>query len=144
MSRERMIFTNLRTPLSEWNCSGVLGTGELNEANSRPSQLRRACRVVRLITKEAGHLAGAHDIVERAQKQRLSQSRQIAMYVCHVALQFSLSEVGQAFNRDRTTVAYACRVIEDRRDDRAFDEFVASIERLSISILADLELLDDA
>ena len=55
-------------------------------------------------------------------------ARQAAMYVCHVALGLSFSEVGEIFERDRTTAAYACRVIEDRRDNQAFDELIGRIE----------------
>ena len=56
--------------------------------------------------------------------------RQIAMYVTHVVLQFSLTELGCAFGRDRTTVGHACNVVEDRRDDPAYDRFVTGVERI--------------
>ncbi len=55
-------------------------------------------------------------------------ARQVAMYVCHVSLGFSFSDVGELFDRDRTTASHACRVIEDRRDDRDFDELIGRIE----------------
>lgn len=55
-------------------------------------------------------------------------ARQVAMYVAHVWLALSLSEVGRRFDRDRTTVAHACRVVEDRRDDPHVDRVVATIE----------------
>ena len=37
--------------------------------------------------------------------------------------------------RDRTTVGHACQVVEDRRDEPAFDAFVATLERLAAGIL---------
>lgn len=55
-------------------------------------------------------------------------ARQVAMYVAHVWLALSLTEVGRRFDRDRTTVAHACRVVEDRRDDPRVDRVVAAIE----------------
>jgi len=55
-------------------------------------------------------------------------ARQVAMYVAHVWLAMSLSEVGRRFARDRTTVAHACRVVEDRRDDPRIDRVVTAIE----------------
>ena len=58
-----------------------------------------------------------------------ARARQLAMYLSHVILGCSLTEVGNAFGRDRTTVSYACGVIEDLRDDRLFDEEVALLER---------------
>lgn len=59
---------------------------------------------------------------------RVAFARQVAMYVTHVWLGLSLSEVGRRFRRDRTTVAHACRVVEDRRDDPALDATLAVIE----------------
>lgn len=55
-------------------------------------------------------------------------ARQVAMYATHVAFGMSLARVAVAFNRDRSTVAHACGVIEDHRDDPAFDELLDSIE----------------
>jgi len=55
-------------------------------------------------------------------------ARQVAMYVAHVWFALSLTEVGRRFERDRTTVAHACRVVEDRRDDPRIDRVVAAIE----------------
>jgi hypothetical protein len=48
-------------------------------------------------------------------------ARQMAMYLAHVAFRLSFTQVGQLFGRDRTTVAHACGVIEDLRDDHILD-----------------------
>jgi chromosomal replication initiation ATPase DnaA len=61
--------------------------------------------------------------------------RQIAMYVCHVILGLSMSEVGRGFGRDRTTVMHACHLIEDMRDDAEFDGVVALAERVADAAL---------
>ncbi|MYZ48370.1 helix-turn-helix domain-containing protein [Propylenella binzhouense] len=53
-----------------------------------------------------------------------SAARQIAMYLAHTSLGFSLSAIGRQFGRDRTTVAHAIARIEDRRDDPAFDRLL--------------------
>jgi chromosomal replication initiation ATPase DnaA len=58
---------------------------------------------------------------------RAARARQIAMYLAYVGYSWPLKRVGLAFGRDRTTAGYACRLIEDLRDDRAFD---AELERL--------------
>ncbi len=55
-------------------------------------------------------------------------ARQVAMYLAHVSFEMSISRVGVAFGRDRSTVAYACRQIEDRRDDPAFDAMLCAFE----------------
>lgn len=58
-----------------------------------------------------------------------ARARQLAMYLSHVVLGRSLTEIGDAFGRDRTTVSHACAVIEDMRDDPAFDDEVTALER---------------
>ena len=50
------------------------------------------------------------------------------MYLTHVSCGLSLTEVGHIFARDRTTVAHACAVIEDRRDDPVFDRALELME----------------
>lgn len=104
---------------------------------------RKACYIVSSITKEMAYVAGDRVVFHKERRRPYSHFRQIAMYVCHVTLQLSLSEIGQAFGRDRTTVAYSCRVIEDRRDDRSFDEFIASVERLALSVVTTAEVRSD-
>jgi hypothetical protein len=59
---------------------------------------------------------------------QIAFARQVAMYVAHVWFALPLTEVGRRFDRDRTTVAHACRVVEDRRDDPRVDRVVAAIE----------------
>ncbi|MBJ3774491.1 helix-turn-helix domain-containing protein [Acuticoccus mangrovi] len=55
-------------------------------------------------------------------------ARQVAMYCAHVTLGWSLTEAGSVFDRDRTTAAHACRVVEDRRDDQQIDSMVQAVE----------------
>jgi chromosomal replication initiation ATPase DnaA len=62
-------------------------------------------------------------------RARVALARQVAMYLTHVAFGFSLSAVGRHFGRDRTTAAHACRHVEDRRDDPAFDLLLDRLER---------------
>lgn len=55
-------------------------------------------------------------------------ARQAAMYLTHVAFSMSLNRVAIAFGRDRSTVAHACHLIEDRRDDPEMDSLFAAME----------------
>src|SRR5690242_4444299 len=57
-------------------------------------------------------------------------ARQVAMYLCHVAFELSLSRVAVAFQRDRSTVAHACHMIEDRRDNDTFDAWIDALEAM--------------
>ena len=60
-----------------------------------------------------------------------SRVRQVAMYIAHVVLRLTQTEVGRGFGRDRTTVAHACQVVEDLRDDLEFDEIVQKLELIA-------------
>jgi hypothetical protein len=91
---------------------------------------RMVCRIVGHMTSEIFGLVAFRVQLRRDRRRTLCHVRQIAMYVCHVALRIPLQEIGLAFGRDRTTVGHACHVVEDRRDDPAFDEFVATLERI--------------
>jgi chromosomal replication initiation ATPase DnaA len=56
-------------------------------------------------------------------------ARGLAMYLVHVGCGMSLGRVARIFGRDRSTVGYACRLIEDRRDDPRFDKWLEALER---------------
>lgn len=62
-----------------------------------------------------------------------ARARQLAMYLAHVVQGISLTAIGEAFGRDRTTVSYACGLIEDLRDDPQFD---AALDELEVALLA--------
>ena len=99
-----------------------------------PVPPRVACAIVRQLVLEVVALLAEPPARRRDGRRQACHTRQIAMYVCHVVLQISLSDIGAAFGRDRTTVGHACNVVEDRRDDPGFDAFVASIERVVVSV----------
>lgn len=62
--------------------------------------------------------------------------RQIAMYVTHVSLGLAMNDIARGFGRDRTTVLYACHLIEDLRDDIDFDRIVQTVERIATAAFA--------
>lgn len=62
---------------------------------------------------------------------RIAHARQIAMYLAHVGFGLPFDVIGRHFGRDRTTVAHACRVIEDMRDDRWLDCRINALEQVS-------------
>lgn len=59
---------------------------------------------------------------------RIARARQIAMYIAHVRMRIPQTRVAVAFNRDRTTVGYACRVIEEQRDDQTINRLLSTFE----------------
>jgi chromosomal replication initiation ATPase DnaA len=60
-------------------------------------------------------------------------ARQVAMYLAHVGAGLSMSEVGRGFGRDRTTVAHACRHVEDRRDDPRIEAMLVCLEAAMVT-----------
>ena len=62
------------------------------------------------------------------------------MYLAHVSCGLSLTDVGHIFARDRTTVAHACGVVEDRRDDPELDGSLEHLECAVASLLVALSL----
>ncbi len=55
-------------------------------------------------------------------------ARQVAMYIASVGFGMSYARVAAALGRDRSTIQHACRVVEDRRDDPAFDRWIEALE----------------
>ncbi len=56
-------------------------------------------------------------------------ARQVAMYLAHVGYSMTFTQVGAMFSRDRTTVAHACSLVEDMRDDDALDMTLSALEK---------------
>lgn len=62
-------------------------------------------------------------------RRPVAEARQVAMYLAHVACGLSYTDVGRIFERDRTTVAYACKKTEDRREAAEFDSAIELLEQ---------------
>jgi hypothetical protein len=61
-------------------------------------------------------------------KPTVAFARQSAMYLAHIVFGLTLTDVGRAFGRDRTTAAYACELVENRRDDPVLDAAIEALE----------------
>ena len=70
-----------------------------------------------------------------------AHARQIAMYLCHTTFSLLLTEIGIHFGRDRTTVSYACALVEDRRDEPDFDILLCQLESLLLDARNAMTLL---
>lgn len=92
--------------------------------------VRSVCTVVRMIAGEMVFLTGGRVPDSRSRRFAMSHIQQIAMYVCHVVLQMTMTEIALAFGKDRTTVGHACARVEDRRDDGGYDLLVGAVERV--------------
>lgn len=100
-------------------------------------------RIVRQIVGELVILFGDRVLARRDRRRLACHVRQISMYVCHVALRIPQNDIATAFGRDRSTVGHACHVVEDRRDDPVFDDFVSAMERVVVSVFGTLEVAAD-
>lgn len=100
----------------------------LPETRALAASPDQICRlVVNCVAVDFGLKANSLETAPRG-SQRAAYARQIAMYLAHVSFGLSFDVIGRAFSRDRTTVAHACRVVEDGRDDIWFDCRVATLE----------------
>jgi hypothetical protein len=90
--------------------------------------LRRMCRLVQVTVAVALMVPAGELRAARRRAAPIAFARQIAMYLAHVTLGLSYTEIGYAFRRDRTTVAHACRLVEERRDGPAFDAALLLLE----------------
>jgi len=95
--------------------------GRCRAGLARPEAIEQA--VIQVFGVEPGDLRR----VSRG-RARVALARQVAMYLAHVACGLTLTDTGRLFGRDRTTVAHACGVVEDRRDDPLFDRALDLLE----------------
>lgn len=65
-------------------------------------------------------------------------ARQVAMYLAHAVFGLRYAAIGRLCGRDHTTVAHACRVIEQRRDDPDFDRMLELLEALCRDLAGDV------
>ncbi len=67
-------------------------------------------------------------------------ARQSAMYLARVALGLSYSRIGRIFNRDRTTAAHACLLVELRRDDPTIDRTLDLLEAVCVGFVRNIPM----
>ena len=116
------------------------GKEQINCGEYRQKAAKRDIRRIKEFERQA-QVVVAQEVVARAFRISIAEiraptrrtapvalARQIAMYLMHVVFGMSLSAVGRHFGRDRTTASYACRQIEDRRDEPNFDMLVDRLE----------------
>lgn len=78
-------------------------------------------RMSKEIACEAFGIAHSELMVSNCRNAKISFARQTAIYLAHIAGQLTLTETAICFRRDRSTVSYACIIVEDRRDSPIFD-----------------------
>lgn len=104
-------------------------------STSIPSDV--ACALAARLAAGASGVAAAEIVSAPRSSRRVSTARQIGMYLAHTVAGLPLTKVAEYFGRDRTTAGHACRLIEDRRDDRGFDNQMTELEDLLRAICGD-------
>lgn len=98
--------------------------------SSRREEVLEACERVQDILSACFAISGRDIRSAERSRTEVSRVRQIGMYLAHVIVGLSMQEVGDGFQRDRTTVAHACHVVEDLRDDPEFESVLQMIEKI--------------
>jgi hypothetical protein len=106
----------------------LFGCGQRVRRRNSCRTAQRLCDVAALATAAALAVPVDELFATSRRSRTTAFARQSAMYLAHVAFGLSLSEVGRAFGRDRTTAAHACRLIEDRRDEPPVDALLGALE----------------
>ena len=79
----------------------------------------------------AAHAYGVRlDELFRRGDETTRRARRVAMYLAHIVMRLGQRECGRGFYCDHRAVAYACRRVEEAREDPAFDRTVQWLESL--------------
>lgn len=85
-------------------------------------------RIIEMTAQKSGLLV--EDLIGKKRSEPISQARQIAMYLCRELTTCSLPQIGDAFQRNHSTVVHACnKVIADMNDDPMFRARVDKIRK---------------
>ncbi|MBO4509618.1 MAG: chromosomal replication initiator protein DnaA [Spirochaetaceae bacterium] len=84
--------------------------------------------IIKVIAEEYG--LSSTDIKGKKRTKNVILPRQIAMYIAREITEFSTTEIGAEFERDHTTVVYACQKIEESiQADSKFDSKIQLLIR---------------
>jgi chromosomal replication initiation ATPase DnaA len=103
--------------------------------NHRDKQDQDRARMDIAVAMTAGALdTNANDVLGTGRSTRTTLARQVAMYVASTGFGMSFSRVAAAIGRDRSTVAHACKLVEERREAPEFDRWLDALEQSVASV----------
>ena len=103
---------------------------------SRRDEVIEICEAMQDVLAACFSVSGRELRAQGRARSEICRVRQIGMYVAHVIAGLSMLEVGCGFQRDRSTVAHACHLVEDLRDDPEFERVIQMIERIAQAVFA--------
>ncbi|WP_439529602.1 helix-turn-helix domain-containing protein [Pannonibacter sp.] len=108
----------------------VFGTGRCRVSRIRANEkISRGMRSAENLVSEFFDIRVEDLMRESRGRKNVACARQVMMYLAHVTFGLTLGEVGRLYNRDRSTVGYACRKMEDLRDNPCHDRMLEQFER---------------
>ena len=116
--------------MSSCNAEMHLTTCDADAFPSRPYLHVPLAQIIAATVAKVFNIDIAHLRATSRGQARVALARQVAMYLAHCAFRLTHAEVGQLFDRDRSTVSYACALVEDRRDDPVFDRTLFQLEEI--------------
>ncbi|MDO5328723.1 MAG: chromosomal replication initiator protein DnaA [Coriobacteriia bacterium] len=70
-------------------------------------------------------------LIGKKKDKNIAYARQIAMYLCYNLLETTVSNIGNNFNRDHSTVIHSIKVVEDKRkNNRSVNEELEVLEKM--------------
>ena len=132
MQAERAVSRNI----TETMPSRALMPRMAPRGGTRRDEVREICEAMQDILAACFSVSGRELRAQGRTRAEICRVRQIGMYVAHVIAGLSMIEVGCGFQRDRSTVAYACHLVEDLRDDPDFERVILMIERIAEAAFA--------
>ncbi len=103
----------------------------LPRGGSRNEEVIELCEAMQDVLAACFSVSGKEIRSQDRCRSEISRIRQIGMYVTHVVVGLTMLEVGRGFQRDRSTVAHACHVIEDMRDDPDSERIIHMVEKIA-------------
>ncbi|NPB06252.1 MAG: ATP-binding protein [Aquificae bacterium] len=114
------------------NARQMAGKVKLLKVKGKEALVRKAGgSPERLVAFVAGYYGlGAAELLSERRSRRVSEAKQVAMYLCRKVLGASVIEIGRVFGKNHSTVVHAIKRVEERRKrDRRFDRLVAFLEK---------------
>jgi DnaA-like protein len=122
--------------------TSVRGVPSPQQKNPKDTPEAEGCRMAILLAADAFQVPLPWIVAGTRGSAESAHARQAAMYLAHVALGIPLAAIGRFFGRDHSTIAHACRRVEDRRDDSGFDVLIAELALAArIAMHLDREIL---
>ena len=91
------------------------------------SHQQRCENVLRVVAQYFG-LRMIDLLATTRRESKVAFARQIAMYLAHTHYSIPMGHIGETIGRDRTTVGFGIRKIEDRRDETDIDVILSCLE----------------